>query len=346
MLSDMDSEQLASSHSAWQLGETLLSEASADCAIMHLSLEQLLAQPQADFLTGARADWHSCHDQWHQFDLFLSLSDVNPGLFGGLDELGFGIDAYPLQPGYLDSLEAYPYSGIVNDISLAISADNLRTQHGLTDREDVSLGLHALEFLLWGETGKRPAGDYDSEQADVDRDSQLKPAEQPVSRRRELLLLVSHLLQDDLERLRQAWQPGQGRFGDTYEQLHPASRVQLLKSAGQHLLGQQLPGQVRQLSEPEKRHNRFAGQSLAPVASALEGLSRIYFTSEPALAQWLLEAGEVEPWRSQLEQLSARLGDQTQAPPDPDALAKSIRELAQPLAALASPEASPAPKPN
>lgn len=349
-LSDIDPDQAASSRLVWQLGDTLLTETGAECAAMHLSLEQFLAQPQAESLARARTDWHSCHNQWHQFDLFTRLNDINPGLFGGLAKLSFAIEAYPLQPGYLDSLEAYPYSGIVNDISLSITADNLRTQHGLTDSEDVSLGLHALEFLLWGETGERPAGDYDAEQVDADPDSQLKPAEQPISRRRELLLLVSHLLQDDLERLQHAWQPGQGGLGDTYEQLHPASRVQLLKSAGHHLLSQHLPNQLRQLTEPETQHNRFAGQSLTPVVSAIKGLDRVYFTGEPALAQWLGETDSIKAWRNQLEELSARLEaeaeTETQAPSEPDALAEAIRDLARPLAAPTSLEVPPVPKPE
>jgi len=345
-LSELDPEQAESSRLAWQLGETLLIEAGAECATLHLSLEQFLAQPQAELLATARADWRNCHNQWHQFDLFTSLNDINPGLFGGLAKLSFAIDAYPLQPGYLDSLEAYPYSGIVNDISLAITADNLRTQHGLTDSEDVSLGLHALEFLLWGEKGERPASDYDDERVDADPDTQLKPAEQPISRRRELLLLVSHLLQDDLERLHQAWQPGQGGFGDTYDRLHPASRVQLLKSAGHHLLGQQLPGQLRQLSEPDKRHNRFADQNLAPVASALKGLNRVYFTGEPALAQWLGETDQIKAWRNRLESLSRLLEADAQEPPEPEALSKSLQDLAQPLAAPASLDGPPATNPG
>ena len=349
-LSDVDPEQAASSRFIWQLGETMLAEAGAECATLHLSLEQFLAQPRADLLANARTDWHSCHDKWHQFDIFAGLSDVNPGLFGSLGKLRFAIDAYPLQPGYLDSLKAYPYSGIVNDISLAITADNLRTQHGLTDSEDVSLGLHALEFLLWGETGERPASEYNDELVDTDPDTKLKPTEQPISRRRELLLLISHLLQDDLERLHQAWQPGEGSFGDTYEQLHPATRVQLLKSAGRHLLGQQLPEQVRQLSEPEKRHNRFAGQSLAPVASAIQGLGRVYFTGEPAFSQWLGEADRINAWGTRMEQLSVRLDvrleKEAQMPSDLEALADSIKELAKPLAAPTLLETPPVSKPQ
>lgn len=355
-LRDMDPEQAASSRLAWQLGEALLNEAGAECATMHLSLEQFLAQPGAEPLARVRADWWACHNQWHQFDLFASLKESNPGLFGGLGKLGFAIDAYPLQPGYLDSLEAYPYSGIVNDISLAITAGNMRTQHGLTDSEDVSLGLHALEFLLWGEKGERPASDYDNELVDADPKTQLKPAEQPVSRRRELLLLVSHLLQDDLERLSQAWQPGKGGFGDTYEQLRPASRIQLLKSAGHHLLEHQLPEQVRQLSEPDERHNRFAGQSLAPVANALKGLSRVYFTGEPALAQWLGEADQIKAWHNRLEFLSEQLEARARKPTDveapgpealsPEILRELLQELARPLAAPASPSLPPAPNPG
>lgn len=61
------------------------------------------------------------------------------------------IGAWPIQPGYLDSFGPHIHSGIVNDITLPIDSKTLRSQHLRTDSEEVTLGLYAIEYLLFGD---------------------------------------------------------------------------------------------------------------------------------------------------------------------------------------------------
>ncbi len=214
---------------AWQQGAEWLSEAQSHCQALHEQIQTFLATPTQPLLDGARAHWHECHNHWHRLDPLLALADSNPGLFGDLDRVRFAIDAHPLQPGYLDAIEGYPYSGIVNDITLNITARTLRDQHGLTDDSDVVLGLHALEFLLWGEKGERPVEDFlhQTEPRDEQLSAELTEGQLPNNRRRELLRLISQLLQDDLEATRERWLDSEDRWSRTYRNLHPTSRVAL-----------------------------------------------------------------------------------------------------------------------
>ncbi|WP_027330404.1 imelysin family protein [Marinimicrobium agarilyticum] len=316
---------------AWQQGGDWLSEAQRRCATLHEQIQTFLATPEPAQLESARARWHECHNGWHRLDPLLALADSNPGLFGDLGRVRFAIDAHPLQPGYLDSIDGYPYSGIVNDITLAITARTLRDQHGLTDDSDVVLGLHALEFLLWGEQGKRPVEDYTHqiEPRDEQLSDELTEGQLPNNRRRELLRLISQLLQDDLAATRERWLASEDRWYRTYRNLHPASRVALLREALRALLQDTLPTALEAEADSEQVHSRFAGQPLQPVASALKGVGELANIGEPPLKtslapgektqRWNQGWGPVEQWLDNREHLT------------PSALAEALLQLGETL---------------
>lgn len=326
----------------WQQGERWLSEARTACAAMHERLDAFLAQPAEDGLVATREAWHQCHTRWHHLEPLLTLGESSPGLFGDLQEIAFQVDAHPIQPGYLDGLENYPYSGIVNDITLSINAQTLREQHGLTDEADVALGLHALEFLLWDEQGDRPVSDFEprTSAGDDPMNAERTVDQLPNNRRRALVRLISQLLQDDLALLEQHWQSTSGRLPATYRQLSPSSRLPLLRDALRSLLRERLPRELAQLEEPELAHNAFAGQSLSVVISALAGTDQLLNAGDPAVVQWLVPEPTRTDWQPQWQTLSRNLNEADEI--DPQGLSEQLRPLGQALS-TPTPEFAPAP---
>lgn len=326
------SMQLASVE-AWKRGEQALQQTLEASRELHRQLEALLLAPRSATLTAARQQWRQAHGHWHRLDPLLALTKSNPGLFGGLERLVANIDAQPIQPGYLDYLEQYPYTGIVNDITLAINAQTLRAQHGLTDASDVSLGFHALEFLLWGENGHRPATDFQvaEQPSSEQREAGLTIAELPNNRRRDLLVLISHLLQDDIKELMGRWRGPDSRLYQTYHRLHPASRVELLKNAAEQYLRQDAP-ELLTTSGTDEAHNGFADDSLNTLLQGLIGLQNLFQEGENDL----LRSSETEPrqaWLTQLNQLITQLTEREAQ----QSLGPEIRqELRQQLEQLAS----------
>ena len=59
------------------------------------------------------------------------------------------IEAWPISPGFVDSIENYPYSGIVNDFTIEITPEVLKAQHMITDPSEISLGFHVLEYYAF-----------------------------------------------------------------------------------------------------------------------------------------------------------------------------------------------------
>ena len=92
------------------------------------------------------------------------------------------IEAWPLTPGFIDSIDNYPYSGIVNDFTIEITPDVLKAQHMITDPSEISLGFHVLEYYAFERTRK-----------------DLIETEQVNKRRRSLISQVSELLVEEIK---------------------------------------------------------------------------------------------------------------------------------------------------
>lgn len=319
-LTAVDPLQQAATEAIWNTGLSLLEQVLNSQADLHRALQTLLAAPSDEALTEAQSAWRRSHENWHRLDPLLALADSSPGLFAGLQEAVFNIDAHPLLPGYLDAVAAYPYSGIVNDISLTINASTLRAQHGLTDPGDVAIGFHAMEFLLWGEHGQRQPRDFAliQETTAEQRSAGLNIADLPNNRRRDMLLLLSHLLKDDIGSLLSHWRGPQGGLYRTYHQLHPAVRAQLWKNAALHYLGQ-ARHLLEQALHPEVAaydgaHSAFARHNLAPIAAGLNELHRLLSDEQSALP-WFSEPEFGERWLAALASTINRMQTAAETPP-------------------------------
>lgn len=320
---------LQATDALWQRGTRLLADARQEAEGLRDAVTTFLDTPNDNNLKLVRAAWHRAHNRYQQCTLLIAFGHSNPGLFGSLQELDYQVDAWPIQPGYLDYWDVYKHSGIVNDIALPISADAIRRQHGFSDSSDVSIGYHAIAYLLWGSNGQRPISDFQHQQspspnlpADPNSNADTQPSglssiELPNSRRRTLLKLLSELLIDDLHRFHQQWQFANSSLNKNYHNLGPHSRQQLILSASATLLNLELPTGT---DTNEMQHNRFAGNHVQIWQARLEGLQQLLRVGEPPLIEVLLAADQGQQWQAQLQalqsglaQLSAISGDTEQA---------------------------------
>jgi len=138
------------------------------------SVQIFLAAPGDATLQSLKGTWLEAH-----YD-FLAARFFS---FVETDLQNFSVDAWPIQEGFLDRLPQYPHSGIISDITLSINSATLREQHGITDPEEVSLGFHALEFLLFS----RNIEDYSLDGGTA------------TLRRRQALGVIAEVLDQDVE---------------------------------------------------------------------------------------------------------------------------------------------------
>ncbi|MBX2858791.1 MAG: imelysin family protein [Cellvibrionaceae bacterium] len=115
----------------------------------------LLSSPTANKLQAAQQQWKKLAINYGSLYLFTTIGEVLPDVFQEINKLSWRVAAYPVQPGYLDAFGPYPYSGLVNDLSVQLSPESLAKQHGFTDESEIVLGLYSLEFMLFGEYRNR-----------------------------------------------------------------------------------------------------------------------------------------------------------------------------------------------
>ena len=201
---------------------------------MQSEIERFLENPNATAINAVRAAWLRAHSAYELTTVHRHFAQtvVNEATRLNLLSLQYQINHWPILPGYIDYLSSYPESGIVNDMTVPLTADDIRAQHGLFDINEAAVGFHALEFLIWGENrdrlSPRPFSDFQAITvlpADAEARG-LALDELSNNRRRVMLVLSTEILNQDFESFMALWAAQSNDF-----------RVRLENVASPYLLG-------------------------------------------------------------------------------------------------------------
>lgn len=315
---------------AWLQASQSATEAEEKLLILQSAVQQLLQTPSEEALAEAREHWHQTHDALLQLQPLFTLGNLNPGLFKQLQQAQWQLDAWPIEPGYLDYFDVYTHSGIVNDIALPINAQAIRQQHGFSSDADVVVGMHAIAYLLWGEQQQRPASDFLSRPANpIERKNGLEAADLPPQRRSALLSLQVSLLQDDLKSLGYRLNHDASGINVSYFSLPPQSQLQLWQGVISDVLNRQIqteliaPLKLHTESQTKEKgqsstlasaqtHQQFSGRPLSTISTLVRSIENLV-TAEPDkpphenLAYWLNRDIDNQLLQTQLQQLHANV---------------------------------------
>ena len=204
-------------------------------------VEDFLASPNQANLDMARQAWIEAHNAFLR-SAFLTHVDTDLA----------HIDQWPIQEGFIDRLPDYPNSGIINDLSLELSRPTLMSQHEITDREEVSLGFHPVEFLL-----------FNKEVANFQQDSQNH------QRRAQYLKVGTSILLDSIEEFVNNREQQSGSLAATSTDI-PQPLLLILVRAHQAVVP--LFSHANQLTDPASGHARFSKTSISALASQIDEL--------------------------------------------------------------------------
>ena len=177
----------------WQAGDKAMQQSEQSAQALFQSVEKFLADSDHSHWQALQQQWLSSHAHWHQAETYLQWLSPNYEL----SQLRLRIHSLEITPGYLDSIEGYPQSGIVNDSTLAIEQQSIIEQHRRYSDEETALGIHVLEFFIWG----RPLQDY--------LPSQDPANAKAISRRRQYLKLLAYQWLSDIKTAQAFWQQRQ-----------------------------------------------------------------------------------------------------------------------------------------
>ncbi len=173
-----------------------------DALTLRQRIEEFLAKPQETTLASAREAWIKARASYGQSEVFrfyegpIDFTDVAHGSAGPEASL----NAWPLNEAFIDYVAGNAGAGIINDPSIPLNAETLSGMNQMTDEADVTMGYHAIEFLLWSQDqnadgpGQRPATDF-------------LPDTETRQRRRTYLRLITDALVEDLSFLVDQWSP-------------------------------------------------------------------------------------------------------------------------------------------
>lgn len=253
---------------------TSLAHASEKALQLDQRLSAFLQQPDSAQLVQVQSAWRDAYDAYLATLIYAYIPVNDPAEWRqkGIDYRSTRalLDSWPIEGGYIDHVPGYPFSGIVNDLTLELNETTLQDQHGFSDPSYASLGYHPIEFMLWGANGDRQPSDFVAREnnapvvmpsegqataiqgspsnpaSDNPHASQTQiptPTPMPVqnhNRRRQYVQLLSGQLMEHLQRLVRRWEPSNGYYSGLLEQTsdHQATLAALV--AGQTLLSFEL----------------------------------------------------------------------------------------------------------
>ena len=163
-----------------------------DAKLMQQAMDAFLASPSEATLAAARKAWIDARPAYLKTEAFRFYD-------GPIERVEGEINSWPMNEAYIDYVEGKPGAGIINDPKFNLGVDGLEAVNQKKDEADVTIGWHAIEFLLWGQDlsatgpGNRPYTDYIAGQGNNDR-------------RREYLKLVTDQLVVEFQELQEAWE--------------------------------------------------------------------------------------------------------------------------------------------
>lgn len=235
------------------------------------ALQTFVANPSEATQQAAKDAWLAAREPYGQTEVYrfyggpIDDEDGPEGL----------LNAWPLDEAYIDYVADNANTGIINNVAEypEINGELLASLNEAGSEENISVGYHAIEFLLWGQdlsadsNGQRPYTDYTTA-ANADR-------------RGQYLLAAGELLVAHLDSLVQAWQPG---VADNY-------RAQFLAQDPDVALQQMLTGMgVLSKSElsgermfvaydnqdQEDEHSCFSDNTHRDIIANAQGIYNVY----------------------------------------------------------------------
>lgn len=162
---------------------------------MQTAIAAFVASPTDASLTAAKEAWKAARVPYELTEgLRFAGGPIDNGEAGQPEA---NINPWPLDESTIDAVEGDPGAGLINDDSQPLTEASLRAANGAAGETNLTIGWHAIEFLLWGQDlsatgpGARPVTDYTTEAH--------------AERRKQYLTLVTGILVEDLEGVTAQW---------------------------------------------------------------------------------------------------------------------------------------------
>ena len=237
---------------------------------MQRAIAAFVAAPSAETQDAAKKAWLEAREWYGQTEAYRFYSgpiDDDKGPEGRLN-------SWPLDEAYIDYVKGKPKSGLINNPKAVISKASLARANTRGGEENISIGWHAIEFLLWGQDFHADGpGDRSFEDYVVAKASN-------ADRRRQYLLAVTDLVIDDLRYVQKAWAPGTRNYRAAFERGGIESVRKIIVGIGSlsrgELAGQRLETAMN-TQDQEDEHSCFSDNTHRDIVNNALGVENAWF---------------------------------------------------------------------
>lgn len=257
------------------LAFAVYSDSYNQAVLLKDAINTFVASPNQTNFDLAKQAWLNSRESYGQSEIFRFVEGPIDNSSDGPEGL---INAWPMDEAYVDYVSGSPNSGIINDLSLfpTISSSAIVMANENGGETNVSVGYHAIEFLLWGQdlsassAGQRPYTDF---VAGGTADNQ--------TRRGEYLVACADLLTQALAQVKDEWDPA---IGNNYrvEWLAMDNYLALRKMfnsirvmAGFELSGERMYTAYDNMDQ-EDEHSCFSDNTHRDIALNSLGIENLY----------------------------------------------------------------------
>ncbi|SHJ02436.1 putative iron-regulated protein [Mesonia phycicola] len=253
-------------------------DALSDAVELQTAIETFTANPTQENFDEAKEEWLESRESYGVSEAYRfangPIDDEN-----GPEGL---LNAWPLDENFIDYVDnngEVINGGIINSTEdyPSITKDLLESLNENGGEKNISVGYHAIEFLLWGQdltdpsdflTGQRPYTDF------VDGGTALNQ-----DRRRAYLNICAELIIDNLTYLSDLWAPG-GTYRTEFLALEEDEALQNMYLGITTLVSAELPIERMSVAlsnaDQEDEHSCFSDNTHRDIILNLEGVINVY----------------------------------------------------------------------
>ena len=254
------------------------SDAYDDAVALQTALSNFTANPSANTLQAAKDAWLTARESYGITEAFR-FANGPIDLIGSEEGPEGLLNSWPLDENYIDYVDGAPNAGIINDPVTYPTIDKalLVSLNGEGGEENVSVGYHAIEFLLWGQdltapssmqAGLRPHTDFMDGGTAANQD-----------RRRAYLNVCADLLLDHLQLLLDQWETG-GPYHTEFLALDRDVALSNMMTAIATLSKSELAGErmftAYDNRDQEDEHSCFSDNTHRDIRLNFDGIKNVY----------------------------------------------------------------------
>ena len=191
------------------------------------------------------------------------------------------LNAWPLDEVYVDYVEDAPNAGIINDLETYPTLDKalLESLNEAGGEANISIGYHAIEFLLWGQDLTDPSEMLPGQRKYTDFVSGENGTASNQDRRRQYLVHCADLLTDHLQLMIDQWTVG-GPYRSTIDNANVEEVLSNMLTAIATLSKSELGGERMFVAydnqDQEDEHSCFSDNTDRDIRLNLDGIANVY----------------------------------------------------------------------